>query len=396
MSRTQGEAGRPGEVDAAAGRSRRSFFGLTGTALGAAAMAGAGGWALGRSGASTQDSAQGGGSSSPLAPTDGVAPPPENQRVEGITWPQVPQRHQRLSVLTLEGGAASSGAAAEGARGLLAAVRAEDFGSAEDGGIVTVTLGFGATLARAAWPERAGEDQNMPAFRYDTKDTSRGGDVSVQVCAESGAAALTATARVLDLMGEHLGSASTLWAASGYRDAPTPHGTTRTSTGFVDGIINPRSDEELGEGVWTGKTAAAPRDCYVAYRRMTVSTDFAALPVDEQEAAVGRRRSDGAPLSGGSPLDQVDLFAKTDSGTLLTPLRSHARRAHPSNLGLSLMLRRSYAFDPEGAGMGLVFVAFMARPSTFVRTQQRLDDEDDFLKHSTADAAGLFFVPGPA
>lgn len=354
--------------------------------MGAALVAGVAGWGVGRAGGGgPNDSGDGrrGTVSSSSSQAAGVETLPEDQRVAGITWPAVPQRHLVLTVLTL------ARREAEAARTLLRGIQGKTWDVPSDAGDVSVTLGFGEELARAAWPERAGGDQSLPGFAHDVDGTVRGGDVAIQVCAETAAAARRVSAEVLREVGAH----TVLWEAVGYRDASTPQGTTRTGTGFVDGIINPRSTEELAAGVWKATGDGTGRDTYVAYRRMRILARFAALPDAEQEQAVGRRLADGAPLSGGGPLDQVDLFAKSPEGRLLTPLASHARRAHPSNLGLPLMLRRSYAYEPGGGDSGLIFTAFVAEPRTFVATQQRLDEQDDFLANTTADAAGIFFVP---
>jgi dye decolorizing peroxidase len=209
----------------------------------------------------------------------------------------------------------------------------------------------------------------------------------LQVCAETASGTRDATLHLL----EALGNPRLLWECSGYRDAPTSHGTARTNTGFIDGITNPRSVEEIDEGVWTDDTH---HDTFVVMRRMTVDAAFGRLPVATQESAIGRHRDTGAPLSGGGAMAHVDLVAKTPDGRLLTPLASHARRAHPSNIGRPLMLRRSYSFDMEGQGTGLIFTAFLQDPQTFILTQYRLEEMDDLIAHTIADASGCFFVPG--
>lgn len=350
---------------------RRALFGAAGAA-GALAV-GAGGWALGRT---QQDPAAAPAPTVPPDTTTGLAP--SDQR-PGITHPAVPQRHLRLAVLST--GATAPATVLDRVQGALATTPELP----ADAGTASTTIGFGERLATDLWPHRATGDLTVPGFRHDTADLSSGGDLAVQVCAETAAGAEDLLSAVL----AHLGDVSPVWRAGGYRDAPTPAGTTRTSSGFIDGIMNPRDAEALREGVWVGPQG---RDTYVAYRRMVVLPSFAELSTAEQERAIGRRADTGAPLSGGGPMDEVDLFAKAPDGRLLTPTASHARRAHPANLGRALMLRRSYAFDPP-EGFGLVFVAFMNDPQTFVLTQQRLDESDDFLAHSQADAVGLFFVP---
>lgn len=356
------------EPDLARPRRRELFV-----AAGAAAVAGVAGWAVGAS--SRADS----GHDAPTPSSDAApaALPLRDQR-PGITAPAVPQRHALVTVVDLD---AQPTAVRDRVRAALAAPRP----TTPDAGDVTLTVGFGARLAGALWPERATGDLGVPRFAKDTADLRAGGDLVLQTCAETAAGAQEASRVFLDA----LGPASVRWSQLGTRDAPTPAGTTRTPSGFVDGIVNPRTPEELADGVWA---PGSHRDTYAVFRRMRVHPSFGDLDVAAQERAIGRRRDDGAPLSGGGPMAQVDLFAKSADGRLLTPTDSHARRAHPANLRRSLMLRRSYAWDP-GEGMGLVFIAFMNDPQTFVATQRRLDEADGFLAHSSADAVGMFFVP---
>lgn len=354
------------------GTTRRGFFVAAGTAVGAAAVAGASGWLLrGASGATSEGTTP--------TPTASASPLSSADQRPGITHPAVPQRHLMLRVVTVEG-AASADLPAR----VAAAVDAVGDVPA-DAGEVTVTVGYAPEHALALWPERAAAASALPAFARDDPGMITGGDLAVQVCAETASGARDASDAVLAALGGRV-----LWEQAGYRDAPTPHGTARTSTGFIDGIINPRTAELLAAGVWTD---AEHHDTHLVVRRMHIDAAFTTRPVAEQEQAIGRSRATGAPLSGGGPDDEVDLFSKTADGRLLTPAAAHARRAHPTNIGRALMLRRSYSFDPP-SGAGLVFIAFVADPQTFVLTQRRLDEMDDLLANTSTDASGCFFVPG--
>ncbi|HZU92322.1 MAG TPA: Dyp-type peroxidase, partial [Microbacterium sp.] len=311
------------------------------------------------------------------APSPSASALPDDDRRAGITHPTVPQRHLALRVLVLDGIPAEQ---------LPTLVAAASIGEpSADAGEVTVTVGYAPEHALRLWPERAVTASVLPAFAGDVPALVTGGDLAVQVCAETASGARDAA----DAFAASLG-ARVLWEQTGYRDAPTPHGTARTSTGFIDGIINPRTAELLTAGVWID---TAHRDTHLIVRRMRIDAAFTQRPVAEQEQAVGRVRDTGAPVSGGGPDDEVDLFAKTGDGRLLTPLSAHTRRAHPSNIGRPLMLRRSYSFDPP-SGAGLVFLAYMNDPQTFVMTQRRLDEMDDLIAATTTDASGCFFVPG--
>ncbi|QOR71075.1 Dyp-type peroxidase [Ruania alkalisoli] len=353
-----------------ASRRRREFL----TGLGAATVAGVGGWVL-RGEVSDEGSDQ--ATDSPEPTTSGGSSPGAGQ--PGITHPAVPQRHVQVSVLELT---------TTGPRAVLDAARTIATATpttTEDAGDVTVTVGIDPHNARSLWPERAALATELPTFDGDTTDLRTGGHLVVQVCAETAVAVRDVTAQLTALVpGSRL-----VWESTGYRDAPTPQGTTRTGLGFVDGIIAPRTEEELTAGVWTG----ADQDTYVVLRRMTILSDFTTAPVVEQERAIGRRRDTGAPLSGGETMSEIDLFAKSPDGQPMIPASAHARRAHPANIGRPLMLRRSYSFDtPDGSG--LLFVAFLSDPETFVATQRRLDEQDDLIRHTITDASGCFFVPG--
>lgn len=367
----------PEEASSPAPPTRRGLFAAAGTAL----VAGAAGWALGRSGesdapADTQPGEQPGGA----AASPSASPLPSAERRPGITWPAIPQRYVWVGVVSVPGRDASA------IRELAIRVSQELPALPEDAGEPTVTVGFAPAVARSLWGERASATIELPAFAHDEESVATGGDLALQVCAETAAAVTQIVVGIRRMLGDHVLE----WERSGYRDAPTPHGTARTSTGFVDGIVNPRTAELLAAGVWTD---AKHRDTHLVLRRMRIVPSFIALSDADQERAIGRRKDTGAPLSGGGPLDDVDLFSKAADGHPLTPRTSHARRVHPANLGRALMLRRSYSFDPA-EGAGLLFIAYLADPQTFIATQRRLDEDDDLIAHTRTDASGCFFVPG--
>lgn len=352
--------------DPSIGPSRRGLF----AAAGAAAAAGVAGWSLrGAFGSKTAE-----------APDPSASPTslPAADARPGITTPAVPQRHIWIGAVHMNGDPLLIRT-----RALAGMQAVHDM--PPDAGDVTVTIGFDASLAGTLFG--AEEMTVLPAFAHDAPDIVTGGQLLVQVCAETAAGVAEAAAQVC----EALGTPEVVWEQTGFRDAPTLEGTTRTGSGFIDGIINPRTSELLSEGVWSDPVR---RHTHVVVRRMRIDPAFGRQPVAEQELAIGRRRDTGAPLSGGGPMSEIDLFAKTADGQLLTPSDSHVRRAHPANLAKPLMLRRSYSYvAPDGAS-GLIFIAFVADPQTFIATQRRLDEADAFISHTTTDASGLFFVPG--
>lgn len=354
------------------GLPRRSFIAASASAVAGGVI----GW-FGRGALAESAQATPAGSSSP----DPSSSPelPDADRIRGITAPAVPQRYAYIVVVAL------AGVDSDGVLRRAADVAAAHVVAPADAGEITVTVGFSPAHAKRLWPDRAARAQELPSFAHDTADIATGGDLLLQICAETDAAAHDAWKQLRPLLGTH----TVVWSQTGFRDAPTPAGTTRTSSGFIDGIMNPRTAEAMAAGLWTG---ADHRDTHVVVRRMPIDPSFGRLPTHRQERAIGRHKDTGAPLSGGGALSEIDLFAKTADGHLKTPNRAHVRRAHPANIGRALMLRRSYSFSPAG-GAGLIFIAFMADPTTFIRTQRRLDEVDDFLAHTTIDASGCFFVP---
>ncbi|MGB3732001.1 Dyp-type peroxidase [Microbacterium sp.] len=347
---------------------RRGLF----LAAGGAAVTGMAGWAL--RGALTP-----GAEPARAEQTPASAALPTADRRPGITAPEVPQHHALIEVLTFT--AVDSPRLLARVRSMLARLPKLP----ADAGELTVTVGFAPRHAKVLWPERAAAASDLPSFANDADGVVTGGDLAVQVCAETVAGVRQAADAARELLG-----GTVLWQQLGVRDAPTSYGTARTSAGFIDGIINPRTAEELAAGVWTD---ASSRDTHWVLRRMWISPDFGRLDVSAQERAFGRHRDTGAPLSGGGTRAQIDLFAKKPDGEMLTPLDAHARRAHPANVGRGLMLRRSYSIDGEAA-VGLLFIAFLSDPTTFVLTQRRLDEKDAFISHTRTDASGCFFVPG--
>lgn len=410
-----------------AGVTRRDWLlGAGGVLLGAAGGAAATATAGGRTpetpsgGASTGGPSTTGsrdatsGDAAAVAPPRGTPVAAAGVHQAGVTRPATPQPHGLLAVADLGDPAAPPDLAAVGA--LLAAVgdeilritdpdRFDDAVTPDGPGDLTVTVGLGPRIVAAVDPALPAAAP-MPAFRDDDRiDPARaGGDLLVAVHASDPLVLPFALAAV-EAAGE--GAAPGLlrrrWAEQRFRafsDGPVA----RNPLGYLDGIRVPRTDAELDENVWLGADGDDPRVagatvCVV--RRLVLDVArFTAEPQERRDAVVGRHRVDGSPLSGGGPLADVDLVAKTPEGQYRTPARSHARAAHPSFTGSGLMLRRSYAFATPAAGAspgesGLFFTSFQRDLQFFVRTQLRLDEADDLMEYATPTGTGSWLVlPG--
>ena len=115
---------------------------------------------------------------------------------------------------------------------------------------------------------------------------------------------------------------------------------------------------ELDAHVWVG----APHGTICVLRRLVVDVDrFRAESDERQNAIIGRHRGDGTPLSGGGPMDQVDLTAKTPDGQYVippTPMHAPPTRAsrQQSDAAGQLLVRQ------RTAGEGHAFPLLPARP----------------------------------
>lgn len=373
---------------------RDALLGFGGAALGAAAAAGT------LSGGVVASNSSGVVASNralpPSSPADvrGGSVQAAGLNQAGITRPETPQSHTLLHVYDI-GGEGITWASAVGAS--IASLTTASPLSAElfpDGhGDLTLTVGVGARLST----EVAGLlDGGLPAFAQDgaIAETNRGGDVLISACATDPGI----LAAAIDAVAQALPAAVLRWSQRGHR-SPGEGTVVRNPLGFYDGVIVPRGEAEQAENVWiTEGTFAGGTVCVIRRLRLKVA-EFAALSLKDQEATIGRRKADGAPLSGGVLADQAGLRAKSPEGDYLVPARSHIRAAHPSFTGSKLMFRRGYGFDNgvvDGIqDSGLLFVCFQDTQRTFVATQQRLDETDDLMTFATPTATASFVIlPG--
>ena len=339
-----------------------------------------------------------------LADSDDPAPiDPTGDHQAGIARPATPQPYCLLGVLAVaDTNRQAIADALESVSSVIRAFAGTDVVTPEtpDGaGDISVTVGLGPRLVTAidatlpaatAMPTFAG-DQHIPEHRRD-------GDALINVCSSNPAV----LAPVMATLVAAWPGAAIAWQQLGFR-GPGEGTVVRNPLGFHDGVIGPRGEADLDENVWIADgPAAGGTVCVVRQLRLNVP-EFIAEDVERQEAIIGRKRSDGAPLSGGGPMDEVDLRAKAPDGELITPLRSHARAAHPSFTGSKLMLRRGYAYvngpaESDGVRVddqGLLFVCFQRELDDFVKTQLRMDESDDLMDYATPVSSGSFLIlPG--
>ncbi|WP_406189370.1 iron uptake transporter deferrochelatase/peroxidase subunit [Streptomyces anulatus] len=289
-----------------------------------------------------------------------------------------------------------------------------DTGIALDAGpsALTVTFGFGRTFfARTGLTARlpAALDP-LPAFSADALDAERSnGDLWVQIGADD---ALVAFHALRALQKEAAGTARVRWQMNGFNRTPGATArpmTARNLMGQIDGTGNPKpADEDFDRRVFVPASPGKPQEwmeggSYAVVRRIRMLLDdWEKLPVERQERVIGRRKADGAPLSGGTETTEMDLDKAGPDGRLVIPDNAHARISSPEKNGGAAMLRRPFSYHDGIAedgtpDAGLLFVCWQADPFRgFVPVQRKLDRGDalsPFLRH---EASGVFAVPGGA
>ncbi|CAL9477330.1 Dye-decolorizing peroxidase [Streptomyces sp. enrichment culture] len=336
----------------------------------------------------------------------------------GITTPMQARGH--LVAFDLAAGAGRKEAAAllrrwsDTARRLMAGEPAAhgDTDVARDAGpsSLTVTFGFGHSFfARTGLEaQRPAALDPLPDFSSDRLDKKRSdGDLWVQIGADDALVAFHA----LRAIQKDAGSAARVrWQMNGFNRSPgaTAHPmTTRNLMGQVDGTNNPKpSDPDFEQRIFVpadGEPAWMANGSYVVVRRIRMLLDdWEKLPVKEQEDVIGRRKSDGAPLTGGSETTEMDLEKTDAEGNPIVPVNAHARITRPDQNGGAAMLRRPFSyhdgFDADGVpDAGLLFICWQADPLRgFVPVQRKLDRGDALSAFIRHEASGLFAVPGGA
>ncbi|MEU0146548.1 iron uptake transporter deferrochelatase/peroxidase subunit [Streptomyces sp. NPDC006288] len=391
--------------------------------IGGAGAAGAAGLVLGAAGgvggyAATRD--EGPAALTTVGSTEAMF---HGKHQAGITTPLQARGH--LIAFDLAPGAGRKEAAALMRRwsvvaGHLMAGEPADGGTEHDTGValdagpssLTVTFGFGRTFfdRTGLTNRRPPVLDPLPAFSSDRLDAKRSdGDLWVQIGADD---ALVAFHALRALQKEAGAAARVRWQMNGFNRAPGATGrpmTARNLMGQVDGTNNPKpAESDFDERIFVpsgGPSAYAwmAGGSYAVVRRIRMLLDdWEKLPVERQERVIGRRKADGAPLSGGTETTAMDLDKAGADGKLLVPGNAHARISSPEKNGGAAMLRRPFSYhdgisDDGTPDAGLLFVCWQADPfKGFIPVQRKLDRGDalsPFIRH---EASALFAVPGGA
>ena len=265
---------------------------------------------------------------------------------------------------------------------------------------LTVTVGFGPGWFTALGLEERTPTgfADLPAFDIDRlQDRWSGGDLLLQVAADD-PTVLSHAVRHLSKTARSF--ATPRWMQRGFTtamttpDSPTP----RNLFGQVDGTVNPRSGNDFADVVWSAEPGWFAGGTTVVLRRIAMNLDtWDELDVVDKELSIGRRLSDGSPLTGTREEDPVNLTATDSSGLPVIPRFAHAARAHARRED-ERFLRRSFNYDDglrDGhADVGLVFAAYQADLTRqFLPVQQRLAAEDMLNTWTVPIGSAVFVIP---
>ncbi|MEV8532335.1 iron uptake transporter deferrochelatase/peroxidase subunit [Streptomyces sp. NPDC051211] len=404
--------------------SRRRLLGTVGAAGAAGLALGATAGALGHSaltdGGSGTGSGTAAGTPGALSTLGSTAVAFHGARQAGITTPMQAKGH--VLALDLAPGAGRKEAAAllrrwsDTAGRLMAGEPAagSDTGIALDAGpcSLTITFGFGHSFfdRTGLTGHRPAALDPLPDFSSDRLDPKRSnGDLWIQIGANDGLVAFHA----LRTLQKEAGDAARIrWQMNGFNRSPGATGkpmTARNLMGQVDGTGNPKpADPDYDKRIFVPDAGPGPAEhawmaggSYAVVRRIRMLLDsWEQQPLARQEQVIGRKKADGAPLTGGTETTELDLDRLGTDGKPVIPSNAHARISAPEQNGGAAMLRRPFSYHdgigPDGTpDAGLLFICWQADPLRgFVPVQRKLDRGDalsEFIRH---EASGLYAVPG--
>ncbi|MGX7679868.1 iron uptake transporter deferrochelatase/peroxidase subunit [Jatrophihabitans sp. DSM 45814] len=274
---------------------------------------------------------------------------------------------------------------------------------------LTITVGFGPSF----FDERFGLARKRPAALADIPSLPRdaleadrsNGDLCVQACSNDPQVAFHVIRNFARMA---RGTAVLRWSQLGFGRTSTTsksQATPRNLMGFKDGTNNIKEEDtsDFEDYVWVGDETDQPwmkGGSYLVSRRIRMLVEsWDADYLADQEKVFGRRKDTGAPLTGKTEFDTVNLTATKD-GALVIDKDAHINLASPLNHGGQKILRRGYSYtdgiDPVTGLLdaGLFFIAFQKDPrKQFVPIQRALGTNDllnEYIKHTSS---AVFAVP---
>ncbi|TCC21299.1 Dyp-type peroxidase [Kribbella sindirgiensis] len=263
---------------------------------------------------------------------------------------------------------------------------------------VTVTVGFGPRVFDLTGQKPRGLD-DLPVMKHDRLQTTwSGGDLLLMVGADDAVSVVHAVRR---LIADAKPFATPLWRQTGFWDSTGANGepvTGRNLFGQVDGTGNPAfGTPEFDDTVWSTEDGFRGGTTLVV-RRIRLNLDtWDELTRSEQERAVGRKLSTGAPLTGTAEHDELDLEARDADGRLVIARNAHARLSHHSENDGRRIFRKglNYVHDTGATReSGLIFLSHQADiAGQFLPLLTRLDAVDALNEWTTTIGSAVFALP---
>ncbi len=282
---------------------------------------------------------------------------------------------------------------------------------------LTVTLGFGERIFEIAGVKKPSWLQPLPAFEKidQLQQQWNDGDLLLQFCADD---RLTLAHAQRMLLKDVRSFGRVRWVQEGFRRAygsEKPGQTMRNLFGQVDGTVNPTTEAgTMNEYVWGEADSLTPWEdggTSVIIRRIHMNLDtWDQADRPAREDAVGRKLSNGAPLTGTNEHDVADLSATNELGFNVIAPYAHIRRASAQKPEEHI-LRRGYNYDMpvnDASGFsehgqthggvsnsGLIFASYQADPvKQFVPIQRRLAELDMLNTWTVPIGSAVFAIPG--
>ncbi|TWD83886.1 dye decolorizing peroxidase [Kribbella amoyensis] len=267
---------------------------------------------------------------------------------------------------------------------------------------LTVTVGFGPrvfTLPGLTTAKPPGFAE-LPVMKHDRLQPGwSGGDLLVLVGADDPVSVVHAVRR---LVADAAPFAEPTWRQSGFWNGTGPDGrpvTGRNLFGQVDGTGNPApGTPDFDATVWAEGPEWFRGGTTLVVRRIMMNLDtWDELTRSEQERAVGRKLSTGAPLTGTAEHDDLDLDARDADGRLVIAGNAHSRLSHPSENDGRRIFRKGLNYVRDTGAVresGLVFLSYQADVSgQFLPLLARLDAADALNEWTTTIGSAVFAIP---